>query len=71
MRFWICSICAFEMPVGDKDVEPAVQIVIEKETAEAECEQAGPADSRTRRLVDKQAVAFVMIEGEHLIRRSS
>src|SRR5262249_54978783 len=35
---------AFEMTVGNKDIEPAIQIVVEEETAETECQQACASD---------------------------
>ncbi len=58
---------AFQMTVGNENVEPAVQVEIEKETPETESQQAGAADSRTRRLIDKEAITLVMIEGKHLV----
>src|SRR5215475_407933 len=58
---------AFKVAIGDKDIEPAIQIVIEEETSEAECEQAGAPNSGARRFVDKQSVAFVVVEGQHLV----
>src|SRR5262249_33652678 len=59
---------AFKVAIGDKDIEPTIQVVIEEETSESECEQAGASNSRAWRFVDKQSVAFVVIEGEHLVR---
>ena len=59
---------AVDVSIGNENVEPAVQIVIEKETAEAECKQSGASDCRAGRLVNKQAVAFIVVQGKHLIR---
>src|SRR5689334_23196156 len=56
-----------EMSIGDKDVEPAIEIVIEKETTEAKRQQTGASNSGTRRFVDKEAVALVVIQSEHLV----
>ena len=54
-------------PSATQNIEPAIVVVVEKETAEAERDQAGAADLRTRGFIDKQAVAFVVVEREHLV----
>ena len=59
----------FDVAVGDVDVGPAVEIVVEEEAAEAQREKGGAAYFRVRGFVDEEAVAFVVIEGEHLIRK--
>ena len=46
-----------------------VRIVVEEEAAEAEGEKGGASDFRVRGFVDEEAVALVVIEGEHLIRK--
>src|SRR5262245_42714049 len=56
-----------DMTISDENVEPAVKIVIEKETAENQREKAVSSDFRTWGFVDEQTIAFVVIEREHLI----
>jgi hypothetical protein len=57
----------FDVTVARKDVQVAVQVVVEEEHAEREIQQAGAANGGSRRLVDEQPGAFVVIEGQHLI----
>src|SRR5215469_877250 len=57
----------FDVTVGDKNVGPAVVVVIEKEAAETEGHQRTAADFRLRRLVDKKTIALVVIERDHLV----
>src|SRR5262249_40154683 len=59
---------ALDVPIGDENIEPAVEIVVEKETAETERQQAYASDGGSRRLVDEEPIAFVVIERKHLIR---
>src|SRR6185437_5486361 len=57
----------FNMPIRAKDIGPAIQVVVEKESAEREIQQGRPAQFRTRRLVDEDTVAFVVIKSKHLV----
>src|SRR5215468_6647950 len=57
----------FYMPIGDEDVGTTVQVVIKEEAGEAQREQAGVADFRTRRLIHKKAIALIVIERHHLV----
>src|SRR5580698_1481204 len=59
----------FDMSVGDEDVLPAVVIVVEEKTAEAERDQRGAADVRVRGFIHEQPIAFVVIKRQHLIRK--
>jgi len=56
-----------EVAVGDVEIGPAVEVVVEKEAAEAESEKRGTADLGGGRDVDKEAVALVVVEGDHLV----
>src|SRR5258708_36781912 len=58
----------FDVAIGDENIGPAVVVVIEEEAAEAERNQCGAADFRLRSFIDEQAVTFVVIERDHLIR---
>ncbi len=58
---------AVDVAVGDEDVRPAVEIVVEEKTAEAEREQGSATDIGARGFVDEEAFAFVVIERNHLI----
>ena len=53
--------------VGDKNIWPAVVVIVEEETSKAECDQRGPPYFRLWGFVDKQAIAFVVVERHHLI----
>ena len=53
--------------VGDKNVGPAVVIVVEEKAAEAQGDKSGAADLRPRGLVHEQAVALIVVEREHLV----
>src|SRR5579863_3245014 len=57
----------FDMSVSNKNVGPAVVVVVEKETSEAESDQSRAAHFRLRSLVHEQPVAFVVVERDHLI----
>src|ERR1700676_823154 len=57
----------FDVAVGDEDVLPAVVIVVEEETAEAERYERRTTDFRARSFIHEQAVAFVVVEREHLV----
>ena len=57
----------FDMAVGDEDVEPAIEVVVEEERRKAQRQQAAPANLRARRLVDEQAISFVVIQRQHLV----
>ena len=53
--------------VGGEDVEAAVEVGVEEETAEGEGQERGPAERRTGRLVEEQS-ALVMEQRHHLVR---
>ena len=57
----------FNVAVGDQNIGPAVIVIIKKEAAEAKRDQRGTAHFRARGFVDEKAVAFVVIEREHLV----
>src|SRR5205814_6835823 len=57
----------FNVAIGDKNIRPAVVVVIEEEASEAERDQRGTADFGLRSFVDEESVAFVVIERHHLI----
>src|SRR6202022_1846182 len=56
-----------DVTVGDKNVGPAVEIKIKKETAEAESEQGNVTDFGARRFINKKTFALVVVERKHLI----
>ncbi len=58
----------FDVAVGREDIGIAVQIVIEEEHAERQAQQAGAAHAGARRFIHEQAVAFVVIQAQHLVR---
>src|SRR5271156_3573807 len=53
--------------VGDKNIRPAIQIVIEEKTAEAESEQARTANAGRRGFVHEESILLVVIKRSHLI----
>src|SRR5712664_3645883 len=57
----------FDMAVGHEDVGPAVVVVVEEKAAEAEGDEGGASDFGLRGFIDEQAVAFVVIERDHLV----
>src|SRR4029077_21083782 len=57
-----------DMAVGNENVGPAIEIVVEEKTAEAKSEQGSAADFGARSFVDKESFSFVAIERKHLIR---
>ena len=57
----------FDVAVGDKNVGPAVVVVVEEETAKTQRDQGGAADFRPRRFIHEQPVALVVIERKHLV----
>src|SRR6267154_2508793 len=57
-----------DVAIGHENVGPAVEIVSEEKTAEAESEQGSAADFRARSFVDEESFSFVVIEREHLVR---
>ncbi len=57
-----------DMAVGNENVGPAIEIVVEEKTAEAKSEQGSAADFGARSLVNEESFAFVVIERKHLIR---
>src|SRR5205085_12570124 len=57
----------FYVAVGDKNVRPTIEIVIEEKAGEAQREQAGTSNFRTGRFIHKQAVTFSVIERHHLV----
>jgi len=56
------------VPVSDEDVGPSVIVVVEEEATEAKSHQCVPPNFRARRFVDEQAISFVVIERNHLVR---
>src|SRR5260370_18882157 len=56
-----------DVAVGDKNIGPAVEVVVKEEATEAERQQRGATDGGLRGLVNKQALAFIVVEGKHLI----
>src|SRR5947207_12834372 len=56
-----------EVAIGDEDIGPAVEVVVEEETSESQSEQGSMAHGRARRLIHKQSVALVMVERHHLV----
>src|SRR3989440_11268012 len=56
------------MAVGNENVGPAIKIVVEEKTAEAESEQGSAADFRARSFVNEEPFSFVVIERKHLVR---
>src|SRR5258707_208932 len=58
---------AVNVSVGDEDVGPPVEIVVEEKAAETEGEQGRAADVGTRGFVDEEAFAFIVVERNHLI----
>src|SRR5207249_10194071 len=58
-----------DMAVGNENVGPAIKIVVEEETAEAESEQGSAADFRARSFIDEEPFSFVVIKREHLVRK--
>src|SRR5437764_5919887 len=57
-----------DVAIGNENVGPAVQIVVEEKTAKAESEQGSAADFRARGFVDEESFPFVVVEREHLVR---
>ena len=57
----------FDVAVGYEDVGPPVVVVVEEEAAEAERDERGASDFGLRGFVDEQAVAFVVVERNHLV----
>src|SRR6266404_1438052 len=51
-----------DMAVGNENVGPAIEIVVEEKTAEAKSEQGSAADFRARSFVDKESFAIVVIK---------
>src|ERR1700688_3406705 len=58
---------AVDVAIGDEDVGPAVEVVVEEEAAEAQGEQGSATDVGARGFVHEEAFAFVVIERNHLI----
>ena len=56
-----------DVPVGQEDVGPAVEVVVEEERTEGEGEQAGPAHAGRGRGVHEEALALVVVEARHLV----
>src|SRR5260370_376447 len=54
--------------VYHQNIRPAIQVVVEKETSKPERQQGSAAHVRARRFINEQSLAFVVIEGNHLIR---
>ena len=45
--------CVFDVSIGDKDIGPAVIIVVEEKTAKAQCHQTGASNFGTWSFVHK------------------
>src|SRR5215831_12781972 len=56
-----------DMSIGHEDIEPAIEVIIEKETSKTQREQRRAPNCRAWSFVDEQTVSFVVIEREHLI----
>ena len=56
-----------EMAVSHIHIEPAVEVIVEEETTEAERQQTFAAYFRLRRFVNEQAIPFVVVERHHLV----
>jgi len=58
------------MAVGDENVRPAVEIVVEEKAAKAESEKGSAADfGLSGASSTKQSLAFVVIQAEHLMEK--
>src|SRR5260370_2914473 len=58
---------AVKMAIGDEDIRPAIQVIVEKETSKTQSKQRCTSDRRARRFVHEQAIPFVVVQGHHLI----
>src|SRR5215831_8648096 len=58
-----------QMAISDKDVRPAVEVIVEEKTCEAQRKQRGASDRRAWGFVYKQAVTLVVIKRHHLVRK--
>ena len=56
----------FDVAIGDENIRMTVQIVIKEKTGEAKRQQAGMADLRPGRFVNKQSISFIVVKGHHL-----
>src|SRR5260370_31015224 len=56
-----------DVAVGDKNIGPAVEVVVKEEATEAKRQQRGATDGGLRGLVNKQSFAFIVVERKHLI----
>src|SRR5579859_3192780 len=57
----------FDMAVGNENVGPAIVVIVKKETAETQSQQGCAPYRRARRFIDKQTVALVVVERQHLV----
>jgi len=58
-----------DVAIGDIDVGPAVEVVVEKEAGESEREEAGAAGRWSLRNVHEATVQLVLLERDHLVRK--
>src|SRR6202453_663437 len=59
----------FNMAVRNIDIQPAIEVVVKKETPESKRQQTRVAHVRLRRVVHKQPIALVMVKCKHLVRK--
>ena len=59
----------FNVSVRNVNIQPAVQIVVEKEATKTKRQQTSAAHVRLRRFVHEQPVALIVIKREHLVRK--
>ena len=58
-----------DMAVGDKEIGPAVQVVVQKEGSKAEIGLGGVADSGARRHIQKKPGGIAAVEGQLFARK--
>src|SRR5512133_2485399 len=57
----------FNVAVGDENVRPAIKVKILKIAGKTQAEETGAADLGAWCLVHEQAIAFVVVERNHLV----
>src|SRR5882672_1216047 len=57
----------FNMSIGDKDIRPAVKVIIKEEAAKSQRKQGSTPNRSPRCLIHKQTVPFIVVKGHHLI----
>ncbi len=55
------------MAVGDENIRPTVEIVVEEKAAESQREERRASDIRARSFIDEQSLSLIMIERNHLV----